>query len=64
MTFDFKRKEPVFNFGPHLGKGPSEVPEEYLHKMYGLARDSRIMDKDLSWRIIEVYNKRKENEAK
>lgn len=64
MTFEFKRKEPLFNFGPYIGKGPSEIPTDYLHRMYYLARDSRIMDKDLSWRIIEVYNKRKDNEAK
>ena len=60
MTFSNKPINPTFTFGEFEGKTPREVPSWYLQRMFHLARDGRIMDKDLASHIIDVYKKRNE----
>ena len=65
MSFGLKPHRPVADFGDHAGKSVEEWPDDYLHRMYGLALDGRIMDRSLANHIIDVYQQReKEHDGK
>lgn len=64
MTFNTKLEPPVARFGEHAGVPVRDWPEHYLIKMADLAKHGRIMDKDLSRHIIDVHNRRYNNEER
>ena len=57
MTFKLEKVEPIINFGDYAGVPIKEWPLGYLNRMYSLAKDGRIMDKDLSNHISNTYEK-------
>lgn len=57
MTFKLEKRDPVIDFGDYAGVPTKEWPLWYLHRMYSLAKDGRIMDKELASSIINTYER-------